>query len=545
MSIRTYRARSMADAIDALQRDLGRDAVILHTRSYRVGGLFGIGGRAVVEVTATTAAAARQRAGRAASRSAQAPAPSRGRDAPPPARSADVTWGGEQRQPRRDTGQSQADAKGLGADIPKPTRAQAASEPDPLSADRRRQLLERYTQIAAARGTAPHASSPAPNGNQADKPAARTAAAQQQADLPQPPDAQPPERQTERPAQPQAGPPERLRATRSAGLPSSGARSADATLEHELRSLRGMLGRVLQAQGAAALGTVASGPLAEAYAAMTEAEVERELADRVVEAVRGSLAPDELADGPVVRGAVARHLADAIAVAPPSRGGRGADGPHTIALVGPTGVGKTTTAAKLAAAYKLRRGRRVGLITTDTFRIAAVEQLRTYASIISVPLRVVMSPAEMASARRALSDCDVVLIDTAGRSPRDSARVDELSGFLEAARPDETHLVLSATAGAAALRAAARGFMAAKADRLLLTKLDEAVGLGVVLSLAHELGLPLSFVTTGQEVPDHIEPANADRLARRVLAGELTPEASPRAANNRTNADAALTGSAT
>ncbi|MFI4882935.1 MAG: hypothetical protein ACIAQU_10165, partial [Phycisphaerales bacterium JB064] len=305
---------------------------------------------------------------------------------------------------------------------------------------------------------------------------------------------------------------ERLRVRSAAPQPTS-------SVEGELRSLRQLLGRMMHTQHAGPVSASALGePLAEVYISLIESEIDRELADEVVSRVRHSLTRDELADAHTVRASAMGALSDCIPVATPGRGRTG-EGPLTIALVGPTGVGKTTTIAKLAAAYKLRRGLRVGLITTDTFRIAAVEQLRTYASIISVPLRVVMSPAEMASACRAMADCDVVLIDTAGRSPRDGQRVEELSEYLAAAKPHETHLVLSATAGASALRSAASGFAQANPDRVLFTKLDEAESVGMVVSMVHSLGLPLSFVTTGQEVPDHIEPGRAERLARLVLGG--------------------------
>lgn len=461
MGIRTYRARSMADAIDAVQRELGRDAIILHTRNYKVGGLFGIGGRPVVEVTASPASVVRERQRGQAQRKPTARAP---------------------QKPK-----------------PQPRQAQPAAEvpADPTSAQRRQELLERYTALASAQ------SAPKP--------------------VPQPEPAPEPVRH-------EAPPREASRAERMRVRGSAAPAASSDGLEGELRSLRQLMGRMMHTQQAGPVSASALGePLAEAYVKMIEAEVDRDLADEVASRVRQSLGRDELSDASLVRSASLNALAEAIPVAKPGRGRTG-DGPLTIALVGPTGVGKTTTIAKLAAAYKLRRGQRVGLITTDTFRIAAVEQLRTYASIISVPLRVVMSPAEMASACRAMADCDVVLIDTAGRSPRDGQRVEELSAYLDAAQPHETHLVLSATAGLSALRSAAGGFSMAGPDRVIFTKLDEAESVGTVVSMVHSLGLPLSFVTTGQEVPDHIEPGRADRLARLVLGGSApakTPEPAP------------------
>ena len=120
---------------------------------------------------------------------------------------------------------------------------------------------------------------------------------------------------------------------------------------------------------------------------------------------------------------------------------------RVVALVGPTGVGKTTTIAKLAANYRLREKRRVGLITVDTYRVAAVEQLRTYADIIDLPMEVVATPREMREAVARMSHLDLVLMDTAGRSPRDEVRIQELKSMLSEAEPDEVHLVLSSAAG--------------------------------------------------------------------------------------------------
>ena len=184
-------------------------------------------------------------------------------------------------------------------------------------------------------------------------------------------------------------------------------------------------------------------------------------------------------------------------------------------------MGKTTTVAKLAANFKLVHGLRPGLVTVDTYRIAAVEQLRTYAEIIDLPLAVANSPGEMRRAIDGLGDVDVVLIDTAGRSPRDEVKVRELADFLTEAKPDEVHLVLSAVAGGRSLRAAVERFSVVRADRLILTKLDEADGLGGVLAVLGQADRPVSYLTTGQGVPDDIEPADRSRLAKLILGEEV------------------------
>jgi len=291
-------------------------------------------------------------------------------------------------------------------------------------------------------------------------------------------------------------------------------------LRDELASIKRLVGQVIRTTGGAAAPALPDA-LVAMYMRLIESEVAAEIADGVVDTVRRELAPAELDDPDTVRQCVLAHLARLIPVAPEAddapTGGRG--GPRTIALVGPTGVGKTTTIAKLAAEYKLRRGRRVGLVTCDTYRIAAVEQLRTYANIIGVPLKVALTPAEMASSCRALDSCDVVLIDTAGRSQHDGGKLEELGALLRAADPDETHLVLSGSAGQGVLMRAAERFAVARPDRVILSKLDEAVSFGVLVNVAHRVGAAVSYLTTGQEVPDHIEPGGAERLASLVLDG--------------------------
>ncbi len=203
---------------------------------------------------------------------------------------------------------------------------------------------------------------------------------------------------------------------------------------------------------------------------------------------------------------------------PPAAGGAA----RRVALVGPTGVGKTTTLAKLAAAAALRDRRRVGLLTMDTYRIAAVEQLGRYAEILGAPVRTAHSPADLARDADALAGegLDLLLLDTAGRSPRDEIRLRELSAFLEAFRPDETHLVLAAPTASSALLGALRRFGRFSPGRILLTKLDEAERYGFVLDVAARSRLPFSYLATGQDVPEDLEVAAPGRLARLVLGEE-------------------------
>lgn len=194
---------------------------------------------------------------------------------------------------------------------------------------------------------------------------------------------------------------------------------------------------------------------------------------------------------------------------------------RTVALVGPTGVGKTTTIAKLAANFRLRDKLRVGFITVDTYRIAAVEQLRTYAEIIDLPMEVVSTPREMRDAVCRLADLDLILIDTAGRNPGDEVRIQELKSLLAEAAADEVHLVLSSVGSPKSLVKTARLFAPVGTNALLLTKTDEAMSLGNVLPVARECDLPMSYLTNGQNVPDDIRPVKRDWLAKAILGQKI------------------------
>jgi flagellar biosynthesis protein FlhF len=196
-----------------------------------------------------------------------------------------------------------------------------------------------------------------------------------------------------------------------------------------------------------------------------------------------------------------------------------AGGQRIVALVGPTGVGKTTTAAKLAARFALQEKRRVGLVTVDTFRIAAIEQLRKYAEIMGVPLRVALDAEGLRSAVGDFAGFDLVLVDTAGQSPKDEEALRDLLDLFPSEAGIEVHLVLSVTTRGRDLERILRHYEPARPSRLLLTKLDETDCHGPLLGLPLASRLPLSYLTTGQNVPDDIEEATPARVADYLLRG--------------------------
>ncbi len=192
-----------------------------------------------------------------------------------------------------------------------------------------------------------------------------------------------------------------------------------------------------------------------------------------------------------------------------------------VMLVGPTGVGKTTTLAKLAARYALLQYRyRVGIITLDTYRIGAVEQLFQYAQMMKLPFEDVIDVSDFKKALHTLSYCDLILIDTVGSSQHDTEKIAKIATFLKSAsQPIDVNLVLSASAKFQDLKEAYEKFSFLNIDTLTITKFDETSGFGNIFSLIYETQKPLSYFSVGQEVPDDIRTASAEFLIECLFEG--------------------------
>jgi flagellar biosynthesis protein FlhF len=411
MNLKTYQAQTMAQALADVRRELGKDAVILHTRTLKKGGFLGIGGKNIVEITATS-----------------------------------------------------------GVNVLHPTE--------------KRDLMSPQT---ARRGS---------TGQQGQK-------------------------TLEIPAETTGLAPKSLKINKAQPPADTGNKDY---LQQELKLVKQMVQELLQQNRKQQHPSVPE-ELFSAYMGLINQEVAEELANEVIEKVRSQLDSKQMMDVKKVRETVADTLAKMLPMAEPitlEKTGK----PKIIALVGPTGVGKTTTIAKLAANFKLRENKSVGLITIDTYRIAAVDQLRTYANIINVPLRIVLSPEELRQAIDSMPNMDLILIDTAGRSQNDDLKLRELKSFLHAAGPDEIHLVLSTTANQAVLLSTIKRFSTLNIDHIIFTKLDEAVGIGMLFGVMKKLDRAISYITTGQNVPEDIEPGSAKRLARMIINPQNLPEMS-------------------
>lgn len=195
-----------------------------------------------------------------------------------------------------------------------------------------------------------------------------------------------------------------------------------------------------------------------------------------------------------------------------------------LCFAGPTGVGKTTTIAKWATEEFITKKRKVGLITTDTFRIGAVEQLKTYASILGVALEVVTDVREMEQALERLKDCERILIDTAGRNFQQEQFIDEVRA-ITSHEELTTQLVISLTASYPDSQKLIQSFEEVGFSNIIATKLDETSQPGHLLNLMHDYAYPISYVTTGQHVPHDIRPFDSV-LLREVFLGEETSHGS-------------------
>lgn len=289
------------------------------------------------------------------------------------------------------------------------------------------------------------------------------------------------------------------------------------SLRQEISGLREMMRDY--AVAAPAAPPLASGmeagdsPLPRLVRELVALGVEAAMAETIVRREFKRRTPKERAS---VKGFLTQAIANAVTCSGPFFGE--AKQPRRIALLGPTGVGKTTTVAKLAAEYLLKRGRSLALVTIDIYRIAAAEQLKVYGEIMNVPVQVASTPREFQEILRGHADKELVLIDTAGRSPRDRAGIEAMYEFIGPESGVENHLVLSAATRERENHAAVQRFAGAQLKSLILTKLDECEVLGPLLNVHLRHGTPLSYLTNGQRVPEDLRLAEPDEVGKLILA---------------------------
>ena len=258
------------------------------------------------------------------------------------------------------------------------------------------------------------------------------------------------------------------------------------------------------------------------YNKLIESEVDERLANVIIEDIDSSLKKEANIDNIIsaVYQKIILKLGEPAAI--DTENGR-----TVVFFLGPTGVGKTTTIAKLASEFKINKGLSVAMITADTYRIAAVEQLNTYAGILDVPVSVIFTPEELVEAIEKYSEYDLIFVDTAGRSHRNTEQLGELEELLATTENAqlgvniEKFLVLSATTKYRDLLNITGAYKDIKDFRLLFTKLDETNAYGNILNIRAHTGAPLSYVTSGQAVPEDISVVDVQELAKRLLSGEV------------------------
>jgi len=509
MLVRTFQAGEMSEALKMVKAEMGLDAMILSSKKERRKGILGYFSKPYFEVTAALEP-----------RMASRPNPYREEPEPPPPPPARELSTKEEFQnsmlgplarevrelKQRIEALSKKDAQQGAAPV---FGAEAAAEPEQGPRTFAKEELEEIKKLLYSAVSGKEKQGPKPvSFPQADAQPVQGAqlAAQQ-------PDAQLLREQLSRLQAPQVPEPQVLepQAKEAQGKEAQGKTAQLRKLQEPQiqeapeAELQQPAARNLPEQG---------GVLLEQLARELEAE---ELCPEGVELLMEGLRPaaEDGAELEELRGLLAENLAGLIKCSGSLRMKK--NGPRIMAIVGPTGVGKTTTIAKLAAMHALNRGSSVAMVTTDNFRVGAIEQLKTYAKIMDIPLEVVATSQELAKVLARHSDKDLILIDTAGRSHKDSERLEELRGYLQCHPGIETYLCMSATTRARELDEIVATFGVLPITRFLFTKLDESESFGCLVNTHLKHKLPISYLTTGQKVPEDIEVATSRKLAALVV----------------------------
>ncbi len=306
-------------------------------------------------------------------------------------------------------------------------------------------------------------------------------------------------------------------------------RSVAGPLEEEVRHLKRMIEELKIAQDdAGAMGTTFASQLhdnpalTDAFEHLLMNGVDKRYALGLVKKAGFELGPQEAKNPDAVLDQVTYEVMSALDTLNPLEnllpGTRGEAGPFCLALVGPTGVGKTTSLAKLASLAVLKKNLRVGLINLDVYKIAAFDQLQTYAKILNIPFRSASNLEELKSSVADFRSLDLVLIDTTGRSQRDETSLKEMSELIRSLEiPVQIHLCVASPTRDLELYDIANRFSVFKPTGLAVTKLDESSLFGSIFNVANRAKLPLSFFTTGQRVPEDLEDASRERVASLIM----------------------------
>ena len=460
----------MKEAMEEVKNELGRDAVILHTKKYREGGFLGYHSKDVVEVTAAVEDAPERGQGKRAAKAQvmqeESPHPALAGERPVPVFPANIL------------NQYKTNGTQAGVDIVSQPLEMPSFEPRHAH-----QVLEAKGELGAGSLSARTQEQERPLAEEAGLASGVSAGEEIM-----------------------AGEPEEKVEERTMQQSSQDDTEKIQKLEAELSQMKTLLAQVM------------SKDLPQDEVSLQDAlrnqEVEEEiLRDMAAKSAAGDTLVDSL--DPKAKDILADYLDKVVNFSNGIQLNR--HGVRIVSLIGATGVGKTTTLAKIAARFVLEKGVKAALITADTYRISAVEQLKTYSDIIGLPLEIVYSPDELKVAIHKHKDKDLVLIDTAGRSQHNDYQMKELQDFLAVDGRIEKHLVMSATTKHRDAEEILEKFSVCKPDRVIFTKTDETSSVGLILNLLSKRDIAVSFLTNGQSVPDDIIPATPAELARLLL----------------------------
>ena len=483
MQIKSFKAPTLKEAMANVKAELGADAVILHTNKIKKGGILGFHSKEIIEVIAAV--------------EDEAVVPAKRENASREAAAMDTRAASEA------VLQAAAAARAS-------KNAEEAVEPLPTESFTPRNMVNQY-QVAGTMEAINQAMAKDEESQDFGEILANASKAQEQEAAAPADEGQQEQMPTEKPEAAADG---NIKPEISADGQEGAAPASEDAKEQEIENLQNQLAEMKYLLEEMSKKTAQGTATPTLQSVMQNQGVSQRVIDDMVSKLNGTeiFAPKNSVKA---RKALEKYIRKAIRIA------NGitlySDKPKVVALIGSTGVGKTTTLAKIAARFVLEQGAKVALITADTYRISAVEQLKTYSDILGLPLEIVYNPQALKDAIEKHKDKQLILLDTAGRSQYNSYQMDELKELLDIDVDIEKHLVMSATTKTSDGMELLENFAICRPDRVIFTKVDETMSHGLILNILHRRKAALSYLTNGQSVPDDMEPASPERLAELLL----------------------------
>jgi flagellar biosynthesis protein FlhF len=262
--------------------------------------------------------------------------------------------------------------------------------------------------------------------------------------------------------------------------------------------------------------------LKQYYDILISNEIEDKFAREIVFNVYENISLKDTNDDNYIRNLLIKEISDKIVLAPNLKISKNTS--KVIAFIGPTGVGKTTTLCKIAAICKFFNHYNIAIVSIDTYRLAAIDQLKTFTDIANISLDIAYDSTELKNMIEKHRDKDIIFIDTVGRSPNNQDHLSELKRLLESISADEVHLIISANTSLSSMKEIVKNFGILMPNRLIFSKVDEAINFGNIINLINFSHLPISYLTTGQVIPDDIEVADKNKLAGLVIKSKNKDE---------------------